>query len=117
MEDQTFISELASRVLEENEGNLEQVTMVFPNRRAGLFFRKALGKLITKPIRTPRVTNMEDFLMQFSPYRKIETLEAVFQLYEVYKNHQKKEETFDTFFFWGEMILRDFSSQEMTLSG
>ncbi|XOV91355.1 MAG: PD-(D/E)XK nuclease family protein [Bacteroidota bacterium] len=115
MESQTFISELAARILEENRSNLARVTVIFPNRRAGLFFRKALGQLIDKPIRTPRVSSMEDFVMQFSPYRKIETLEAVFQLYEVYKNHQKKEETFDTFFFWGEMILRDFEEIDQYL--
>ncbi len=115
MENQTFISELASRILKESEGNLSEITVIFPNRRAGLFFRKALGKLIDKPIRTPRVTSMEDFVMRFSPYRKIETLEAVFQLYEVYKTHQKKEETFDSFFFWGEMILRDFDEIDQYL--
>ena len=63
----------------------------------------------------PRVTSMEDFVMQFSPYRKIETLPAVFQLYEVYKSYQKQEETFDTFFFWGEMILRDFEEIDQYL--
>ncbi len=115
MADTTFISELASRILADNQGNLSSVTVVFPNRRAGLFFRKALGKLIDQPIRTPRVTSMEDFLMPFSPYRKIEMLEAVFQLYEVYKTHQKHEETFDTFFFWGEMILRDFEEIDQYL--
>ena len=111
----TFISELAAKILADNQGNLSSVTVVFPNRRAGLFFRKALGNLIDQPIRTPRVTSMEDFLMPFSPYQKIETLEAVFQLYEVYKTHQKHEETFDTFFFWGEMILRDFEEIDQYL--
>ena len=108
MQDRSFISELAEQVLKASEGKQEKITVVFPNRRAGLFFRKELSKLIQSPIYMPSVTSMEDFVMQFSPYRKIETLPAVFQLYEVYKSHQKKEETFDTFFFWGEMILRDF---------
>lgn len=103
----TFISELASRILEEND-HLDQVTVVFPNRRAGLFFRKALSEHITKPIWMPKVTSMEDFVVQYSPYTKVESLEAIFMLYEEYREHQKRDETFDQFFFWGEMILRDF---------
>ena len=53
--------------------------------------------------------------MQYSRYKKIETLEAVFVLYEIYKAHQKKDETFDHFFFWGEMILRDFEEIDQYL--
>lgn len=111
----SFISELAEQVLSENEGRLDQVTVIFPNRRAGLFFRKALSQHITRPIWMPQVFSMEDFIMQFSRFKKIETLEAVFSLYEVYKGHQKKEESFDTFFFWGEMILRDFDEIDQYL--
>ncbi|MEQ8474025.1 MAG: PD-(D/E)XK nuclease family protein [Marinoscillum sp.] len=111
----TFISELAIKILSENEGNLNRLTIVFPNRRAGLFFRKALSKHITKPIWMPTVVSMEDFVRRFCPLRKIETLEAIFTLYEVYKVHQKKDETFDQFFFWGEMILRDFEEIDQYL--
>ena len=48
MVDQSFIAEVAERVLGDNPQNLHQVTIVFPNRRAGLFFRKELSKLIEK---------------------------------------------------------------------
>jgi len=50
-----------------------------------------------------------------TPYEKIETLEAIFELFEVYKKVQKKAETFDKFFFWGEMILRDFEEIDQYL--
>jgi len=111
----TFISELADRILRENDGKLDQVTVVFPNRRAGLFFRQSLSAFITKPIWMPEVASMQDFVGRFSTARSIETLEAIFVLFEVYKTHQKNEETFDQFFFWGEMILRDFEEIDQYL--
>lgn len=111
----TFISELVGKMLSEYQGKLDRITVIFPNRRAGLFFRKALSRHIDQPIWMPQVTSMEDFVMQYSPYRKIETLEAVFALYEVYKKFQNKSETFDQFFFWGEMILRDFEEIDQYL--
>ncbi|WP_258104360.1 PD-(D/E)XK nuclease family protein [Marinoscillum sp. MHG1-6] len=104
----TFIQELAERVLRENQ-SLEHITMIFPNRRAGLFFRKALAKIIDKPIWMPEVISLEDFVLRHQPLRKIDTLEGVFSLFEVYKTFQQQEESFDQFFFWGEMILRDFN--------
>ena len=115
MVDQSFIAEVAERVLGDNPQNLHQVTIVFPNRRAGLFFRKELSKLIEKPIWMPQVISMEDFVSSFSPLRKVEKIEAIFSLYEVYKKHQKRDETFDQFFFWGEMILRDFEEIDQYL--
>lgn len=111
---QTFIQELAERILREHK-SLSDVTVIFPNRRAGLFFGKALSQRISKPIWMPEVISMEDFVGRLNPLQKIETLEAVFALYEVYQKHQQKEETFDQFFFWGEMILKDFEEIDQYL--
>lgn len=108
MKTNSFIQELAGRILSEND-SLEKVTIIFPNRRAGLFFRKALAELIDKPLWMPTVTSLEDFLLKNQPLRKIETLEGVFSLFEVYKSFQPQEEAFDQFYFWGEMILKDFN--------
>ncbi|MEO9477615.1 MAG: PD-(D/E)XK nuclease family protein [Cyclobacteriaceae bacterium] len=108
MSQTTFIQELAARVIRDNE-SLENVTLIFPNRRAGLFFRKALADLIQKPIWMPEVISLEDFVLKNQPMRKQETLEGVFSLFEVYKTFQPEEEAFDHFYFWGEMILKDFN--------
>lgn len=108
MSQHTFIHELAERILLENE-SLEKVTLIFPNRRAGLFFRKALSEQIAKPIWMPEVISLEDFVLKNQPIRKMETLEGVFSLFEVYKTFQENEESFDHFYFWGEMILKDFN--------
>ena len=85
----TFIGEVAERIISENE-RLQEVVVIFPNRRAGLFFRKELAKLIGQPVFMPEVFSLEDYLMQFSQLHKIETLEAIFELYEVYREVHNK---------------------------
>lgn len=112
---QTFLQEVAQHVLTHHQDHLDQVTIIFPNRRAGLFFRNAIGQLIEKPIWMPRVTSLEDFILFHSQLEKIDTLEAVLRLYDVYKAQQPREESFDRFFFWGEMILRDFDEIDQYL--
>lgn len=112
---QTFLQEVAQHVLTHHKDHLDQVTIIFPNRRAGLFFRKAIGQLIDKPIWMPSVTSLEDFILFHAELEKIDTLEAILRLYDVYKAQQPREESFDRFFFWGEMILRDFDEIDQYL--
>ena len=82
--------------------------MVFPNRRAGLFLRKHLSQKIEKPIWSPEVKSLEDFVFQFSSIKKTDTLSLVFELFESFCEHQQANEGFESFYFWGEMLLRDF---------
>ncbi|MEL7005214.1 MAG: hypothetical protein AAFN93_21130 [Bacteroidota bacterium] len=112
---QSFIGEVAAHVYQRYRYQLDTIEIIFPNRRAGLFFRKQFAQLIDKPVWMPAISSFEDFVVSRSGFRKIETLEAVFQLYEVYRQHQKKDETLDNFFFWGEMIIRDFEEIDQYL--
>ena len=105
---QTFIEEIVQQVLDDHRDHLDRLTVVFPNRRAGLFFKKALAAQIDQPIWMPRVMSMEDFVLHYASLQKSETIESVFLLHEAYKKIHQKEEPFDTFYFWGEMILKDF---------
>lgn len=104
----TFIEEVVSHVLAEYGEKTGDVTIVFPNRRAGLFFSKILSSKIDKPIWMPHVYSMEDFVLSLSPIEKIDTVEAVFDLYDSYISLQPSAEAFDKFYFWGEMIIKDF---------
>jgi CRISPR/Cas system-associated exonuclease Cas4 (RecB family) len=104
----SFLGELAQQVLKEYGDKLAEVQVIFPNRRAGVFFRKELGKLIEHPVWLPRIYSMEDFVVGRSDLTQIDKLEGVFLLYDIYQKYQPEAEHFDKFFFWGEMILKDF---------
>ena len=104
----TFLGELASDLLSNHQDDLSTVQVVFPNRRAGVFFRKELSQLIKKPIWEPKIYSLEDFVISRSGLSVIDKLEAIFLLYKVYQKHQPDAEHFDRFYFWGEMILKDF---------
>jgi hypothetical protein len=104
----TFISDVAQHLLTHHAEHLGQCTVVFPNRRAGLFLKKELSKKISQPVWSPEVVSLEDFLLVFSSIKKTDTLTLIFELYEAFIQHQPKAESFETFYFWGEMLLRDF---------
>jgi len=117
----TFLYELAASVYKEHR-RLDELTFVFPNRRAVLYFRKHLSSLLEKPTFAPRLITIEDFISGFSSLRIPDKLELNYRLYQVYSAVVVKRnpssvgaEPFDKFYFWGEMLLRDFDEADKYL--
>ncbi|MCP4460104.1 MAG: hypothetical protein GY816_19085 [Cytophagales bacterium] len=104
----TFLSQVADQLLAKHVGHLGECTVIFPNKRAGLFLKKHLSKKIDQPVWSPEVSSLEDFLFRFSDTQKQDPLSLIFKLFEAYSKHQSNSEGFEAFYFWGEMLLRDF---------
>src|SRR5690606_24969187 len=102
-----FLLETAQKILA-SHSRLEEVTLVFPNRRAILFFRKHLGALLKKPAFAPTMLTIEEYIKSFSTLQVPDKLELVYRLYRAYSETVKSKESFDRFYYWGEMLLRDF---------
>ena len=89
--------------------------VVVPNRRAGLFFQKALATLIPKPVWSPRVLAIRDFIEELSGTTLPDTMVLVLELYRAFREITATEETFDRFFPWGELLLNDFDDVDKYL--
>lgn len=116
-----FLLELAEKLFNEHRRNLDQLTVVFPNRRAALYFRKHLASLLDRPSFSPELTTIEDFIAKFSKSKVPDKLQLIHTLQKVYNelitldNPSMKAEAFDQFYFWGEMLLRDFEEADKYL--
>ena len=116
-----FLLELAEELHHDYGKKLEKVTLVFPNRRASLYFRKHLGSLLNKPAFSPSLITIEDFIAGFSTALVPDKLELIHRLYSTYRqilhgqNEQDQAESFDQFYFWGEMLLKDFDEVDKYL--
>ncbi|MCF1751424.1 PD-(D/E)XK nuclease family protein [Mariniradius sediminis] len=105
---ESFLKETASVILRDYK-DLHNLVLVLPNRRAGLFFTQHLGQLIDKPTWMPQVKTIEDLFFQLAGQRPADDLTLIFELYRVYQQIHPQPEAFDRFYFWGEMILKDFN--------
>ncbi|MDX1627630.1 MAG: PD-(D/E)XK nuclease family protein [Fulvivirga sp.] len=105
---QTFLQEIAKKLLETHQNQLGETTVIFPNRRAGLYFREYLKEQLIGPVWSPTIMSFQDFAALQSPLQKADQLMLVHRLYEVYNKGLKNKESFDKFFFWGQMLLKDF---------
>lgn len=88
--------------------SLHKHTFVFPNRRAGLFFQKYLTEIADKPLFSPRVVTINEFIEQLSGYQLADNIKLLVMLYDHFIALSKSEESFDDFVYWGEMLLNDF---------
>ncbi|WKN32165.1 PD-(D/E)XK nuclease family protein [Porifericola rhodea] len=110
-----FLQSVVDKVVKEFSGDLHHVSIIFPNRRAGLFFKERLAKSIKKPKLLPQVTTLEDFASRMTSLVLADRLSLVYQLYEVFRRYDPHIESFDRFYFWGEILLADFSELDMAM--
>lgn len=112
--------ELAARDLIDNfldrETGLSRITVVFPNRRARLFFDDYLSQFTDRPIWSPRYVTIEELFQSQSSLRVADRLQLVSILYKSYIQVTKTDETLDNFWSWGELLLSDFEDIDRNLA-
>ena len=113
-----FLEETARHLLSKYPDNLHELCLVFPNRRSGRFFQRYLAGLIKKPVWSPTILTIADLMEELSGLQKSDQLSLVFDLHQVFQQQKpgETEETFDQFFHWGEMLLRDFDDIDKYLA-
>ncbi|MCL3781519.1 PD-(D/E)XK nuclease family protein [Prolixibacteraceae bacterium JC049] len=110
-----FLEEVAKYIFTEHQENLHQVTLVFPNRRAGVFFKGYLQGLIEQPVLSPQITTINELVQNFSQLRKSDPLTLIVKLYGIYQQVTGSSESFDDFYYWAEMLIGDFDDLDKYL--
>ena len=97
-------------------GGLADITVVFPNRRARLFFDDWLSACSTQPVWSPQYTTIEDLFRSQSDLRPADRIEMVTLLHKIYQEELHTEESLDSFWSWGELMLADFDDVDRNLA-
>ena len=104
----SFLYRIAQVYYQQFDSEISRFTFVFPNRRAGIFFRYYLSTITDKPVFSPEILTIDECFASASNYQLADRLSNLFKIYKIYKELSKSDETFDSFVFWGEMLLNDF---------
>ena len=103
-----FLERIARLLYEKNGGEIGKHCLVFPSRRAGLYFLKYYAAHLDKPVWAPTILTINEFFGSFSDLILADNEILLFELYKVYRGLNKSAETFDEFYFWGDMLINDF---------
>src|SRR5574344_275265 len=105
---QTFLDIVAKDLYKKTGGQFSDTIIVFPNKRASLFFNKALLELTDKPIWSPRYTTISELFRQYSTMETGDRIQLVCNLYLSYIEVTGANEPLDKFYGWGELMLNEF---------
>ncbi|MDR1729522.1 MAG: PD-(D/E)XK nuclease family protein [Prevotellaceae bacterium] len=103
-----FLQLVAEDLFIKYGSELSDITVVFPNNRARLFFNEQLATVAEAPVWSPNYVTIQELFRQHSSLEIPDTLKLVSDLFSVYNEEVPRKETFDEFYFWGEILLNDF---------
>jgi ATP-dependent helicase/nuclease subunit B len=102
-----FIDKIAELINEQKIPDNE-LCIVFPNRRAGLFLKRKLIPTDGKPRWVPQIISVEDFVFSVSRLKEPDNVTLLAMLYQAHCSFNPEAVSFDSFLSWGSQILRDF---------
>ena len=109
---ESFLKLVAADLYKHTKGNLAHTAVVFPNKRAGLFFNEYLAQESDSPIWSPAYVSISELFRSLSPWEEGDPVKLVCELYKIFRRETQSTETLDDFYFWGEMLISDFDDAD-----
>lgn len=97
--------------LRDKKLNFEDLQFILPSKRAGIFLKHQLAGLIDKPIFSPEIKSIEEFVEELSGLKVLSNIDLLFSLYSTYKSITRdgEVEPFESFSKWAQILLQDFN--------
>lgn len=96
---QTFLQLVAHDLYHKIGNDLSRTAIVFPNKRASLFFNEYLAAEADRPIWSPSYVSISELFGQLSPLKLGDPIRLVCELYNIFVQETHSDETLDDFYF------------------
>lgn len=112
-----FLRKVSDYIFSGYGEKIDDLCIVLPNRRAGLFLKQYLSERSGKPLWSPEIYSIEDFIWDLTGLKKADNAEQLYIFYSVYKAAEKeKVESFEDFCKWAPTLLSDFNETDSYLA-
>ena len=81
----TFLNAIAKDLLEKYGNNLSEIVVVFPNKRASLFFNDYLLPADGKPMWAPRYMTVNELFLSLANLELADPIEVICRLYRLFQ--------------------------------
>jgi ATP-dependent helicase/nuclease subunit B len=112
----TFTDQIATYI-KENQLALENLTIVLPSERAKKYIASSLYKVYQKPLLSPQMITIDQWVKNNSPQTVIDKTRALILLFQIQLENAKEnvDHSFDEFMSWGNILLSDFDELDRYL--
>ena len=117
MKQDTFLDKLSKTILSQSNVQLSNCLIVLPNKRAKVFLLEHLKTHLESTFFAPKIISIEDFIQEISNLRTIDSIELLFEFYEVYLSvtETTKQQSFEEFAIWAKTAIQDFNEMDRYL--
>ena len=112
----TFLEYVAEDIKHKYGEKMGRTAIIFPNKRASIFFNAALAKDADKPFWSPAYTTISEFFREQSSLQVADNIKLICELYKVYVQLTGSQETFEHFYGWGQLLLADFDDIDKNMA-
>jgi hypothetical protein len=111
MTNTSFLDKLAEVIIDNYSDKLANTIVVLPNKRAKIFLLEALKRQVSNTVFSPEIISIEEFIQDIAGIRSIDSLELLFEFYEVYLiiTEKSSQKSFELFANWAKTLLQDFN--------
>ncbi|MDR2814818.1 MAG: PD-(D/E)XK nuclease family protein [Prevotellaceae bacterium] len=113
--DAPFLERVAQSLYVRYGEQISSLTLVFPSRRARLYFSEYLSPQLSRPLWQPKATAIAEIFSRLSGLSEANRYLLVAELYKSYQKNRHTDESFERFYFWGEVMLNDFDALDKYL--
>ncbi|MGB1448978.1 MAG: PD-(D/E)XK nuclease family protein [Flavobacteriaceae bacterium] len=105
-----FLEQAIKSILNHHD-DLQEVVIILPSKRAGVYFQQYLIEEIKAVQFAPDIFSIEAFIEHLSSFKKANQTHQLFCLYQAYQENVPKEaqDDFTVFMQWGTRLLKDFN--------
>ena len=103
-----FISELASHIKERYDLKKEELTVVFPNKRAAFYLRSTFRALYDEDIWLPQMLSIQEAMTQWSGIRTVDTVDMLFELIAIDSELYQRGDSISVFGSMASQMAKDF---------
>ncbi|MCC6599742.1 MAG: hypothetical protein IT223_03605, partial [Crocinitomicaceae bacterium] len=112
----TFLRDIAEEILQRHRDHLDKIILIVPGKRAGLFLKRQLAACLGRPMVSPRVMLMPQWMEWLSGETMSNRISQNLLLYEAYLEVMgDKADPFEQFSGWSSTILSDLSDIDQEL--
>ncbi len=107
----SFLGKIATVIIQDYSAKLAETTIILPNKRAKVFLIEALKNETKTTILSPEIISIEDFVQDVASIRSVDSIELLFEFYEVYLSvtEKQQQQSFELFANWAKTLLQDFN--------
>jgi len=113
----SFLRIVANKLLENHPKDFHKKVILFPTRRAKLFFVEHLASILNPPFFLPKIFSIDDFIEEISDLKIIKQEDLLLKLFLASKKIDTlRELNFDEFLGISNTLLADFNQLDLQLS-